>query len=454
MKTITLRKQASSLALAFALATGTAVMAGALFPAEAHAQKRKKGKDKDAEAESASKPQYSKEFIEAYQPVNTALNAEGADAAALMPQVRAVIPLANSPDEKLAGGGLVYNAGIKAADRAVQLEGMQIMLSSGKVPAEQIGQYNFIAYQLASALNQFGPARTYLQGAIDANFTNETIGTEDLQIAMAESYFANEEFVAGLDYLGRAIENRKEQGLAVDERWYRRGITIAYQNEIVPQIYDVATMWIAEFPSQTNWRDAINLARNLNNFESPEMLDLLRLSRRLDALTEKNDYIYYIEAADARRLPLEVKEVIEEGYASGAIGRDDTYVAESLSIASGRIASDQADLPALERDAGAADAGLRTVVAAGNAFLSYGQHSKAVRFFEKALGMPGVDTNEVLTRLGIAQVGTGDYAAAQATFAKVTGNRMPIARLWAAYADAQGSGTSASAMPSASAAGI
>lgn len=452
MTTITLRKQAHHLALAVALATGTAVVAGALFPAEAHAQRKKKEKDK--EAQSASQPQYSKEFIEAYQPVNTALAAEGADAAALLPQARSVIPLATSPDEKLASGGLIYNAGLKAADRAAQLEGMQIMLSSGNLPAAEVGQYNFIAYQLAAALNQFGEARTYLQAAIDANFTSESVSVDDLQIAMAESYFSNEEYVEGLDYLIRAIESRKAQGLAVDERWYRRGITVAYQNEIVPQIYDVAIDWIGEFPSPDNWRDAINLARNLNDFQPQEILDLLRLSRELDALSEKNDYIYYIEAADARRLPLEVKEVIEEGYESGAVGRDDTYVAESLSIASSRISADRADLPALERDAGAADAGLRTVVAAGNAFLSYGEHEKAVRFFQKSLGMPGVETNEVLTRLGIAQVGTGNYAAAQETFAKVTGNRLPIARLWAAYADAQVSGASASTARAATVPGL
>lgn len=439
MKTITLRKQASNLAFAIALATGSAVIAGALLPAEAHAQRKKKDKKEKDE----SKPQYSKEFIEAYQPVNEALNAEGADAAALMPQVRSIIPLANSPDEKLAGGGLVYNAGIKAGDRAVQLEGMGIMLSSGKVPAENLGQYNFIAYQLATALGQHAKARPYLQAAIDNNFTTPEIGVEDLQIAMAESYFSNEEYAAGLDYLNRAIDSRKEQGLPVSERWYRRGITVAYQNEIVPQIYDVAVEWIGEFPSSANWRDAINLARNLNDYEGPEMLDLLRLGRRVDAMTEKNDFIFYIEAADARRLPKEVKDVIEEGYASGVVDRGDTYVAEALSTASNRIATDRSDLPALERDANAADAGLRTVVAAGDAFLSYGESGKAAGFYQKALGMPGVDTNEVLTRLGISQIGMGNYAAAKETFAQVSGPRMPIAKLWAAYADAQGLGAAA-----------
>jgi len=441
MTTITLRKQASNLVLAIALATGAAVVSGALFPAEAQAQRKKKEKKEEDE----SKPQYSKEFIEAYQPVNQALNAEGADASALIPQVRSVIPLANSPDEKLAGGGLVYNAGIKAGDRAVQLEGMGIMLASGKVPAENVGQYNFIAYQLATAQNEFAKARPYLQAAIDANFSTAEIGPEDLQIAMAESYFSNAEYAAGLDYLNQAIDSRRAQGLDVNERWYRRGITVAYQNEIVPQVYDVAIKWVDEFPSASNWRDAINLARNLNDYDGGEMLDLLRLSRRLDALTEKNDYIFYIETADARRLPKEVKDLIEEGFASGVIGRDDTYVAEAFSTASGRIAGDRADLPALERDASAGDAGLRTVVAAGNAFLSYGEYAKAAGFFEKALGMPGADVNEALTRLGIAQIGTGNYAAATETFAKVSGERMPIAKLWAAYADAQSSATSASA---------
>ena len=40
----------------------------------------------------------------------------------------------------------------------------------------------------------------------------------------------------------------------------------------------------------------------------------------------------------------------------------------------------------------------------------------------------------VLTRQGIAQVQQGKHADAQATFAKVTGVRQPIANLWGLYA--------------------
>ncbi|MEM9310887.1 MAG: hypothetical protein AAGA34_05510 [Pseudomonadota bacterium] len=430
MNTLTLRKQASKLVLAIALATGTAMVAGHMAPDAAYAQKKKK-KKKD------SKPDYSKEFIAAYTPIDDALKVEGADVAALRPQIDAMIAAAQNPDEQIAGGGLVYNAGVKISDRALQLRGMELMLASGKVALDRVGQYNFIAYQISNALSDFPKARGYLQAAIDTNFTTETIGTADLQIAMAESYFSAEEYLAGLDYLERAIDARKAQGMKVEETWYRRGITIAYNNEIIPQVYEFSIAWVADYPSPESWRDAINLARNLNQYGPQEMLDLFRLGRQVDALTDKQDFIMYVESADARRLPKEVKEVIEQAYAAGAVSQDDIFIADSLTTANNRIETDIADLPELEQAAAAPDASLRTVVAAGNTFLSYSDFAKAEMYFEKALGMPGVETSEVLTRLGIAQVGLGKHAEAQRTFGQIQGSRATIAALWSGYSEMQ-----------------
>ena len=428
---------ARQVAFAVALATGTAMLAAPSFTDAAHAQKRDKKKEKDA-----PKAQYSKEFIAAYQPLDAALKAEGADMAALKPQVEALLPLAVSPDEQLVTGSLAYNVGTKASDRAFQLRGMEMMLASGKLSPEDFARYNFVAYQLANALQDYPKSRTYLQRAIDNNFSTETITTADLEITMAESYFSAGEFDAGFDYLDKAIANRKAQGLEVDAQWYRRGITVAYNNKVVPQVYDFVVGWLADYPAKEHWRDGINLTRNLNNYEGPEVLDLLRLSKRVGVLSEKQDYIYYIEAADPRRLPKEVKDLIDDAYAKGAISKDDIFVADSLTTANSRIKTDQAELPALEKDASAASAGVRTVFAAGDAFLSYGDYAKAARFYEKSLGMAGVDRNTALTRLGIAQVGLGDHSAAQETFGKVEGARMPIAKLWAAYAAEQAAGTS------------
>lgn len=423
------RGLARHLALAVALASGTALLAVPGLTGEALAQKR----DKKKEAE-APKPQYSKEFVAAYQPLNTAVSAPGTDVASLKPQLEAMLALAKSPDEQLASGSLMYNIGTKLSDRATQLRGMELMLTSGKLSPEDTGRYNFVAYQLANAMQDYPRSRGYLQKAIDGNFTTESISKADLEITMAESYFSASEFVAGLDYLDKAIKARKSAGQAVDAQWYRRGITVAYNNQIAPQIYDLVSLWLADYPTIDNWRDGINLTRNLNDYEGPEILDLLRLSRKAGVIKDKQDYLYYVEAADPRRLPKEVKDVIEEAYARNAVSKDDIFATDSLNTANGRIKTDMAELPALERDANAAAAGVRTVFAAGDAFLSYGQYAKAAGFYQKSIGMAGVDRNVALTRLGIAQVGVGDYAAAQATFAQVDGNRAPLAKLWSTYA--------------------
>lgn len=433
MITLLSRKRASSLALAIALATGGAVVTTAVFPTEASAQRRDRDNDND-EAENDGGG-YSDEFRAAYVPLDELLKTEGADTSGIRPQLDALGALISSNDEKFAGGNLIFNGAIQLGDQTLQLQGMQTMISSGLVPAENVGRFNFIAYQLANGLGDQRTARTHLQAAIDNNFTTETISASNLRVAMMESFFAGQEYSAGFEYLKDAIQAQKSQGLAVDEAWYRRGLTVSYENEITPTVYEIATMWLSDYPSEANWRDAINIARNLNDFEPGELLDLFRLSRKAGALSDASDYDYYIEVADPRRLPNEVKQVIEEGQASGVLLESNLFVTEALGIANNRIDSDRADLPALERDASASGAGLRTVGAAGDAFLSYGEYAKAARFYERSLTMPGVEINEELTRLAIAQIGVGDYAGARNSLSRVTGRRAPIATLWSTFAD-------------------
>lgn len=434
MKGFTLRKRASGMALAITLATGTVLATGTLgFAEPAHAQKEERAS-------------YSDEFIAAYTPLNDAVNAEGTDLAPLKQQLLSLASLSVSPDEQIAGGGLIYNAGAKTGDRTLQMQGMELMLASGKVPVEQVGRYNYIAYTLAGTAEQWDKARGYLQAAIDANFTTESVTATDLQISLAESYFSEDRYKEGLAYLNEAIKAQEQAGQPVEESWYRRGLQVAYTNEIVPEVYDFTFGWVSDYPSVQNWRDAINITRNLNDYENQEMLDLLRLSKKVDALSDKQDYILYVDAADARRLPQEVKSLIEEGYASGALDREDTFVAESLSVANNRVAGDRSELPSLEADASAQGAGLRTVVAAGDAFYSYGEYTKAAGFYEKSLTMPGVDAGRILTRLGMSQVQLGQFDAAKATLAKVEGARMPIARLWSTYAEQQLNGGAAGAI--------
>lgn len=418
-------------ALAIALATGGAlVAAGVSEPAQARSSKKDKKKKK--------KVKYSKEFIAAYTPVKTILDSaakgEG-DLAAAKPLLAGMSAAAASPQEKLLAGNVIYSYGAKTQDQAVQFDGLSQMLASGGVLPENLGSYNFAGYQLATALGKHHEARGYLGQAIAHNYSSAKVAPDALRIAMAESYFTEKLYREGLNYLSDAIAERKKAGLDVEQRWYRRGLSVAYNNKITPEVYDFATGWIGDYPSKENWRDAINITRNLNEFAPEEMLDLMRLAFRADTLDQKYEFIDYVEAADVRKLPKEVETVIKAGYSSGRVSKDDIFLADTLKTAAGLIAADRRDLPALDKDARAPGAKPRTVMAAGDVYLSYANYAKAAEFYQKASGMAGLDNSAVMTRLGIAQTGLGQFDSAREAFAKVTGKRKPIAMLWTAYAD-------------------
>ncbi len=431
MNSQSLRKRASGMALAIALATGAVVTSGVFVAEPAQAQRDKKKKEKEEQ------PVYSKEFVEAFTPVNNAITT-GQDVSLVRPQLDALVPLAQSPDEKNALGGLLYNASIPINDSALQAQGMEMMLASGKVAPDRLGRFNFIAFQLRYAKEDFAGAQPFLQGAIDNGFTSEQYTADDLKLVMFETKVSDGQVQDALSYIGGQADGVKAQGGAVPEGWYRRAVAVAYEAELGPQLYPIVQRWVSDYPTTKNWTDAINITRNLNEFDGQASLDLLRLSNSLKVLSQENDYIWYVEIADPQRLPQEVKTVIEQGYATGAISRDNDYIIESLAIANSAVTADRADLPAIENEASAPGAPLRIVRAAASAFLSYGDYAKAETFYAKAAAMPGADRNEMMTRLGMAQIGVGKFDAAQATLAQVAGVRAPIAMLWSTFAAQQG----------------
>ncbi|NMW31448.1 hypothetical protein HKD42_05195 [Altererythrobacter sp. RZ02] len=418
------KRTGSHIALAIALLCGSAVGLTA-FADTAHAQRKKDKKNK------AGKPDYSKGFVAAYTPLNTLSQDPAADAAALKAGVPGVVAAMETADDKLAGGGLIYNIGIATKDLKLQRQALDMMLNSGKLPADRLEQYILTAGQLASDDGDFAAARKMFMRAIAGGYS----GSPGLEGVIAESYFDEEKYAEGLAYLKDEIEKKKSAGLLPDEGWLRRGVAVAYTNDLAREAVVLSAEYARLYPSTTSWGDAIAIQRNYFDYDNNAMLDLLRLADRTGSLRDGRDYADYIESADARRLPGEVKRVAAAGVAAGLLESNDPFVVEAQSIASQRLAADKADLPALERDARKSSSTALTATAAGDAMLSYGMSAKAEEMYMIASNKSGADMPRVLTRLGIAQADQGKNQEAAATFAKVTGVRGPIATLWSIYAE-------------------
>lgn len=425
-----IRRPASRLAMAIALTTGAAFgLTATATPAFAAKKKEK---------ESAPKANYSKEFVGAYQPFAQKLQDDSTDIATLQAELPQVVAMAKTPDDNFVAGQITYSIGTKAKDLATQRKGLDMMLDSGKTPAESLATNLFAASQLAYQAKDWNAAISRAQQSIDAGNNKG-----DPELLIAESWFAQKQPQKGIDALELAISKKQQAGEAVPEAWIKRAVAMSYEGDLKESALKYAGLYAELFPSVNSWGDAIAIERNFYDFEGQSLLDLMRLSMRTNSLRNSRDYVEYFTAADARRLPGETLKVIDAGIAAGQLSASDVTVSEAKSIATSRLSADKSSLPSLASDADKAGASLATINAAGDAFLSYGEAAKAEGYYKRALDKPGVDTPRVLTRLGIALADQGKYAEAQQTFAKVQGERQPIAYLWSIYAKQKAGGATA-----------
>ena len=108
-----------------------------------------------------------------------------------------------------------------------------------------------------------------------------------------------------------------------------------------------------------------------------------------------------------------------------------------LAAASAKVAGDLSSLAASEKRA-STDAAGKIAAGTADAYLGYGQDSKAAPLYKLALQKGQVDNDTVNTRLGIALARQGQSAEAKQAFAAVTGPRADIAKYWMLWLDTKG----------------
>lgn len=450
----------SRAALGLVLSLGVA--ASAFVAPPAFAQKKK-------EADKGPKIEFSPGFAKAageldkalgevdknppLQAASQAVKAAGANAAAktaAIAQVDAALgggktkldaaaAAASTPGDKLKLGEMTRTYGVLTDDTALQHSGLVQMLDSGVLQPGITGQVQFLAGVTAYQKQDYASAIKYLELAKAASYVDSQ-GL--LQRVLGDSYKRSGNPAGALKVAQDDIAAAKAAGRVPSDTSIRTALQTAYDGKQAGPAIELAVLLVQSYPTKASWTSSIAVVRSLGGYQSQESLDLMRLMGRTNAYEGERDYIEYLQAVDPRRLPGEAQKIIEAGTASGKLRANDPVVTEAKSIIAQRLSADRASLPTLERDARAASASGPTVSGAADAFLSYGEATKAEALYTIALGKAGIDSNRVLTRLGIAQTDLGKAAEAQATFAKVQGPRKPIAQLWSAYA-AQKAGAAA-----------
>ena len=346
--------------------------------------------------------------------------------------VEQTVAVAANLDDKYLSGQLMLALGSMALDPSMQRRGIQLQLDSGKIGAAEKPKYLMVLGNLAMDQKDYAGARASFQAASEAGAV-----PGDALISLADAYIKDNQTAAGLKVLQSAVV---KSGAGAPEGWMRYGIATAYKAKLPIDAAMFSNELVGMYPTKENWSLAIAVIRDLNGYQGHDQLDLLRLMQRTDSYSEERDYVEYVQAATKRGMPGEALKIIEAGVAAGKLKPNDQFVIDAKKESSGRVGADRASLPAQERDARGPKGTALTITAAADTFLSYDMAAKAEELYGLALAKPGVDATRVYLRLGIAQTDQGKYAEAQASLAKVTDARAPIAQLWSAYAKAKMAG--------------
>lgn len=346
--------------------------------------------------------------------------------------VEQTVAVAANLDDKYLSGQLMLALGSMALDPSMQRRGIQLQLDSGKIGAAEKPKYLMVLGNLAMDQKDYAGARASFQAASEAGAV-----PGDALISLADAYIKDNQTAAGLKVLQSAVV---KSGAGAPEGWMRYGIATAYKAKLPIDAAMFSNELVGMYPTKENWSLAIAVVRDLNGYQGHDQLDLLRLMQRTDSYSEERDYVEYVQAATKRGMPGEALKIIEAGVAAGKLKPNDQFVIDAKKESSGRVGADRASLPAQERDARGPKGTALTITAAADTFLSYDMAAKAEELYGLALAKPGVDATRVYLRLGIAQTDQGKYAEAQASLAKVTDARAPIAQLWSAYAKAKMAG--------------
>ncbi|MWV27966.1 tetratricopeptide repeat protein [Aurantiacibacter rhizosphaerae] len=408
-----IRGTVAGFALAVALAGGAAMGSAAVTSSAAFAQENSRG------------------FVEAYQPLAEMVNAETPNNEGAKAGLTSLYQTIETEADRQLAGNLTLNIGIAMSDSALQRRGLEMMLESGLVAPESIGQFNWFVGSIAYQAEDYAAARNAFMAAKAAGYTDDEA---DLTLLIADTYGREGNSQASLDYIMQAVSEAEAAGATPTERWLLRGLQSTYDNEMPAQALTVSESLLRHYPTQKNWVNTLQVINALNEYDPGARVDLYRLMLAADALTQRSEFVRYIEDLDPRVMANEVQDVLAKGLSIGEFTAGDEYYTEVKGIADTRASQDRSGIEGIVSEGKSGDS--LDAMSAGDVLYSLGDFTRAESLYRTALEK-GADANVANTRIGIAQAKQGNYAAAVETFGTVQGARNAIARMWSAYASAQ-----------------
>jgi len=319
---------------------------------------------------------------------------------------------------------LQLRLGVETGNIGLQTTAIEAMIGSGAVPAAELP----LLYRNQAALIQNAGKLDRTEAALSRYVELAPIDTEAV-LALAQVKSDRKKPQEAVALLDRAIDQRKAASQPVPESWYRRALSLALQNKMMPQALRLSRALVAAYPSAINWRDAALIHRDGAQADQEAAIDTWRLMRSANALAGERDYLYFAQSLSTAGLASESKAVLDEGVSAKMVDPRKAVFKDLIASSGKRAAADRTGLNARQTSAMAAATGT-AALRAGDSFLAQDDFQKAAALYRAAIQKGAVDPGVANIRLGIALARAGQRAEAETAFRAVTGPRAELANLW------------------------
>jgi hypothetical protein len=329
------------------------------------------------------------------------------------------------------------SAAMQAGDLATAAKSTQILISSGRLSAADQGRYAAGLASLYYRDKDYANAATWAQRASAAN-----PGDKTMRGLMIQSYFLAGDTAAASREALADVQAAEKAGQAPPEDRLQLLANIASKGTDRAAYQAALERLVAYYPKKEYWSDLLRRIEAKPGFSNRLLLDLYRLKHATKTLDSGNDLFEMAQLALQERQAAEAKKLLEEGFASGVLGKGNDAERQKrlLNLANQRAGEAPQQLATAEADALEQKDG-DALVRIGMGYSGLGQHDKAIKLIQQGIALLQQDkaakgragrVDEANLHLGLAFLRAGQKQKAGQAFKSVQGTdgAADLARLW------------------------
>lgn len=191
------------------------------------------------------------------------------------------------------------------------------MLSSGKLSGADEQRTS------AALAGIYFQQKNYAQAAKVAQRYLKSGGSDpDMRTLLVQSYYLSNDCASVVSLLKPGIDAQVHAGRAPDESQLQLLGTCAQRVKDDATYRSTLEKLVAYHPKQSYWDDLFSAIRNKPGYSSKLDIDTYRLRRATGSLSTADDYMEMTQLAIVAGTAAEGKQVIDQGFTSGVLGRD------------------------------------------------------------------------------------------------------------------------------------